>query len=199
MLNYVNNGIFGIIFFPLVVFSPQFQSNLPFLDSYFLKVLNTESLLELQEKPQLDKVHLKLIQKKLFQLYSKEIKEGLVDEYSRQFKCSQVDFNNDGTKEFLIGQTGSYFCGSGGCTVLLLNDKGDLITKFSVVKYPAYVDIESTNGWQNLILFSGGKNRVAKFDGNTYPSNPSTLNIFLGKVDEMTKVLDWEELEIFKF
>ena len=141
----------------------------------------------------------RLIRFTLTDLFKEDIEKGFLDSLSRQFKYSQVDLNEDGSLEILVGLTGPYFCGSGGCTVLLLTNHGDMITRFSVVKYPAYLGQESSNGWKNLILFSGGKNRTVQYNGTTYPSNPSTLEVYSGNVDNLFKVLDWENLEGFNF
>ncbi|MBY5951557.1 hypothetical protein OU792_17755 [Algoriphagus sp. NF] len=141
----------------------------------------------------------RLIQKTLTDIFKEDLEKGFLDSLSRQFKYSQVDLNEDGNLEILVGLTGPYFCGSGGCTVLLLTSHGDVITRFSVVKYPAYVDSETTNGWRNLIMYSGGENRVVKFEGETYPSNPSTLPVFEGDVDNLKELLDWENQEAFTY
>ena len=72
-----------------------------------------------------------------------------------------------------MGLTGSYFCGTGGCTILLLNSDGGLITTFTVTDYPIIVSNTITKNWKDLILYSNGKNHLMKFNGKTYPSNPS--------------------------
>ena len=69
-----------------------------------------------------------------------------------------------GKKEIFVGLTGSYFCGSGGCTQLILDDQGNLISTFSVSGYPVIIDINKTNGWKDLFIYSGSKNRIVKFD-----------------------------------
>lgn len=131
--------------------------------------------------------------------YKEDIELGIVDSLSRKYKYVQVDINEDSNKEILVGLTGPYFCGSGGCTFLLLNYHGDIITQFSVVRMPVYLDTEKSNGWNNLIVFSGGENRLVKFDGNSYPSNPSTQEIFSGDLEKLEKLMDWESLETFSF
>lgn len=131
--------------------------------------------------------------------YNEDIELGIVDSLSRKYKYVQLDLNDDSNKEILIGLTGPYFCGSGGCTFLLLNYHGDIITQFSVVRMPVYLDTEKSNGWNNLIVYSGGENRHVKFDGNTYPSNPSTQEIFTGDLEKLEKIMDWDSLETFSY
>ena len=154
----------------------------------------------IQEKTDVDSVSntVRLIQLTLQDMHKEDISKNLIDSFSRQFKFSEYDLNNDGKKEILVGLTGPYFCGSGGCTIYLLTYQGDVITKFSVVRYPVYVDTTSTKGWKDLILYSGGENRCVKWNGRTYPSNPSTLPKAKGKTLQ-TKLLDWERLKSFNF
>ncbi|GMQ25295.1 hypothetical protein Aoki45_19770 [Algoriphagus sp. oki45] len=141
----------------------------------------------------------RLIQLTLLDQFKEDLALGLIDSLSRTYKYNQVDLNGDGDQEILVGMTGPFFCGSGGCTVLLLTSHGDVITRFSVVKYPAYLDDESSNGWKNLILYSGGANRVAQFDGTSYPANPSTLTTYSKSIDQLTKLLDWENLKMYSY
>lgn len=143
--------------------------------------------------------NIRLIQMTLRDIYKEDLEKDWIDTLSRQFKYSQVDLNQDGKKEILIGLTGPYFCGSGGCTLILTSHQGDVITQFSVVDYPVYVAKESSNGWQDLILYSGDKNRLVKFDGQSYPSNPSVLAAYSGDISLLEKLLDWESQEMFSF
>lgn len=131
--------------------------------------------------------------------FKEDIDLGIVDSLSRKYKYVQVDLNDDSNKEILVGLTGPYFCGSGGCTFLLLSHHGDIITQFSVTRMPVYLDTEKSNGWNNLIVYSGGDNRLVKFDGNSYPSNPSTLDAYSGDLDLLKKLMDWDSLETFSY
>ena len=69
----------------------------------------------------------------------------------------------------------SYFCGTGGCTFLLLDRYAEIITKFTVMDAPIYVSKAKTNGWRNLMIKSEGKFKKLVFDGKSYPSNPSVV------------------------
>jgi hypothetical protein len=106
--------------------------------------------------------------------YKDDLAKNFIDDFGRRFILFENDLNGDGKKEILVGLIGTYFCGSGGCTILLLNDQGDQITKFSVSDYPVVIDNQKTNGWNNLFINSNGKYHTMKFDGKSYPSNPST-------------------------
>lgn len=106
-------------------------------------------------------------------LYKDDLSKNIIDDYSKRFIFFEYDLNDDGKKEILVGLTGPYFCGSGGCTQYILDNQGTVISKFTVADYPVVIDTEKSSGWKNLFIYSGGKNRIVKFDGKKYPSNPS--------------------------
>jgi len=116
-----------------------------------------------------------LIRLTLKDLYKDDLAKNFIDDNSKKFIFFEYDLNEDGKKEILVGLTGGYFCGTGGCTQLLLDDQGNVITQFSVSGNPVVIDTNKTNGWKDLFIYSGSKYRIVKFNGKTYPSNPSTL------------------------
>lgn len=120
-----------------------------------------------------------------------DLEKNLVDSLSRKFIFFEYDLNDDGKKEIFVGLTGPYFCGSGGCTMYLLDNQGNTITKFSVSR-DVVIDNKKTNGFKDLFIYSGGKFRIVKFNGKTYPSNPSTLpalNVVPG--DDLPRALNF--------
>ena len=126
-------------------------------------------------------------------LYKDDLAKNVIDDYSKRFIFFEYDLNEDGNKEILVGFTGPYFCGTGGCTQLLLDNQGNVITTFSVSDYPVIIDTNKTNGWKDLFIYSGGKNRIVKFDGKKYPSNPSILpELKLIPGDGLPRALDFE-------
>lgn len=115
-----------------------------------------------------------------------------MDSSARKFVFSEMDLNADGQNEIFVGFTGGYFCGSGGCTIMLLDSEGHAITQFTVSEYPVIVDNNKTNGWSDLIINSNGKNHLMKFDGKKYPSNPSVQPVYkMIPGDSLPRVLDW--------
>jgi hypothetical protein len=92
---------------------------------------------------------------------------------ARRFIFFETDLNDDGKNEIFVGFRGTEFCGSGGCTALLLSPDGKLITRFTVADYPFIVYSDKTLGWKNLVVRSGGSDRILKWNGTKYPSNPS--------------------------
>jgi hypothetical protein len=105
--------------------------------------------------------------------YKSDLEKNLIDSLSRKFIFFEYDLNGDSKKEIFIGLTGPYFCGSGGCSIMLLDNQGNEITNFTVSDYPVVIDNNKSKEWKDLFILSGGKYHTMKFDGKKYPSNPS--------------------------
>lgn len=114
-----------------------------------------------------------LVRKTVQDLFKDDLDKNIIDDYSRKFIFFEYDLNEDGNKEIMVGFSGPYFCGSGGCTQMILDNMGNVISRFTVSDYPVVIDNTKSNGWKDLFILSGGKYRVIKFDGKTYTSNPS--------------------------
>lgn len=96
----------------------------------------------------------------------------------RNFIYSPIDLNDDGKQEYLVGLTGATFCGSGGCTMLVLNNKFGINTRMTLVRYPVYVGApggkEVTKGYSNIYVDTKGVGYVKMvWTGSKYPTNPS--------------------------
>lgn len=134
-----------------------------------------------------------LVKATLSDLYKDDLAKNVVDTASRKFIFSEQDLNGDGKNEIFVGTTGPYFCGSGGCTILLLGSDGKLVNRFTVIGYPVFVTNEKTHGWNNLVVSSGNKKRLLKFDGQKYPTNPSTQPVYDNTVnDQLPRALDMD-------
>jgi hypothetical protein len=121
----------------------------------------------------------------------------IMSEEQRKFQYEEVDLNGDGIKEYLVGFKNSYFCGSGGCTFYLLHNNGSVITIFTVSDAPFIVMVESkTNGWKDLLVKSDGALRLLKFNGKTYPNNPSVATVFNNIPSDDAYRLLWDEFPI---
>jgi hypothetical protein len=141
----------------------------------------------------------RLVQLTLNEEMKADIEKDLIDSASRIFKYAEHDLNADGKKEIFVGMTGPYFCGSGGCSMYLLDYQGNVITRFSVANYPVIIGDTKTKGWSDLIIESAG-NRLVKFDGRKYPSNPSTQPKYSKTPTEaLARVLVWESLPSLTF
>ena len=89
-----------------------------------------------------------------------------------------VDLNGDNVLDAVVLLQGMDFCGSGGCTMMVFEGGNDAMTfksKSTVSETPIRVAASKTNGWNDLIVSSDGKDRRMVFDGSKYPGNPSVL------------------------
>lgn len=93
----------------------------------------------------------------------------------RKFQFYKIDLNDDGNEEIFVRLMSPYFCGSGGCTFLLLDKYGEIITKFTVTRAPIFAEPTKENGWSLLLVKDAGVFKELKFKEGTYPSNPSLL------------------------
>jgi hypothetical protein len=93
-----------------------------------------------------------------------------------------VDLRNDGAQEVIVYLTGDGWCGSGGCTTLVLAPESSsfkLITKITVTKLPIRVLTTKSNGWHDISVVARINGieptyeAKLSFNGKTYPSNPS--------------------------
>jgi hypothetical protein len=97
-----------------------------------------------------------------------------MSEDDRKYSYDTFDLNNDGKKEVFVALISPYFCGSGGCTLLILNPDFTLNSRLTVVNdFPIHASSKTTKGWRDLIIQSRGIH-LLKYNGKKYPSNPST-------------------------
>ena len=133
-----------------------------------------------------------LVRNRLKLIAADDLKLGIVDSLSRKFIFFEYDLNGDNRNEIFVGLTGPYFCGSGGCTQLILDSKGEVITMFTVSDYPVVISGDLTNDWKDLYILSGGNYHIARFDGKSYPSNPSVLpELSMIPGDGLPRALDY--------
>ncbi|MBW4513740.1 MAG: hypothetical protein KME11_00775 [Timaviella obliquedivisa GSE-PSE-MK23-08B] len=99
-----------------------------------------------------------------------------------RYYYDRIDLNGDGKPEALVYLSGFYTCGTGGCKMLVLEQSGQryqVVSKMTLVNAPVIVSSERSAGWNDLVLEVAGGGTVKhyaqmKFDGSTYPVNPST-------------------------
>jgi hypothetical protein len=99
-----------------------------------------------------------------------------------QYVSTFVDLNDDGTQEAIVYLTSDGWCGSGGCTTLIVAPEGSsykVITKITITRPPIRVLTTKSTGWHDIAVgvHGGGIMHAYEaelsFDGKTYPSNPS--------------------------
>jgi hypothetical protein len=97
-----------------------------------------------------------------------------------QFLERLVNLDNDWeTQEYMVYVIDPSFCGTGGCNLWIVNEKGETLSEVSVVKLPVYMEISTAEEsmarkgeWQNLYVWSQGMRRLSAENG-TYPNNAS--------------------------
>jgi hypothetical protein len=72
-----------------------------------------------------------------------------------------VDLNDDGREEAIVYLKGGSWCGSGGCTTLILAPKGPsyrIVTKITITRPPIRVLTSKSNGWHDIsVQVQGGR------------------------------------------
>lgn len=88
-----------------------------------------------------------------------------------------IDLNGDGHEDAIVLLSGTDWCGTGGCTMLIFkNDRSGylLLSRSTVTRSPIRVSPAITNGWKDLIVSTRGVgDALMQFDGSAYPGNPS--------------------------
>ncbi len=95
------------------------------------------------------------------------------------------DLDGDGAEEAIVYLAAPYFCGTGGCPTLVLTPAGPMwreVANISVSRTPVTVLDSVTNGWQDItVAVSGGGaeggTALLRFDGESYPSNPTVAPV----------------------
>lgn len=99
-----------------------------------------------------------------------------------RYSSAFVDLNDDGKPEAIVYLAGRTWCGTGGCTTLVLSSTKSsfkLVSKIAVTRPPIRVLDTKSKGWHDLsVRVQGGGVQAdyeakLSFDGETYPSNPS--------------------------
>jgi hypothetical protein len=116
----------------------------------------------------------------------KKVTEVIEFGYSEQqldnlrFMELEVDLdNNYETREFLLYIMDPMVCGSGGCNLLIVDERGKTLSKTTVVKLPVYMptstigDMDQKESWKRLYVWSQGFRELVPENGR-YPSNASS-------------------------
>jgi hypothetical protein len=102
------------------------------------------------------------------------------DSYTAAFP----DLNDDGKPEAIVYYTDDKWCGSGGCSMLVLTQNAAhhswrIVGHISVTHRPISVLKRTSHGWHSIGVWqSGGRilepyEAELRFDGKKYPANPS--------------------------
>ncbi|MBD1845948.1 hypothetical protein H6F89_21550 [Cyanobacteria bacterium FACHB-63] len=97
-----------------------------------------------------------------------------------RYLYNNIDLDGDRRSEVVVYITSD--CGSGGCPMLILQATGNgyrTVSRHTLVNNPIVISNTRTNGWRDIVLYVAGGGakpsyHILKFEGSTYPSNPST-------------------------
>lgn len=108
--------------------------------------------------------------------YTKEMVEIGGASGMARYVYGRVDLNGDGKDEVFVYMLGSYFCGTGGCNLMLFTEGPDgysLVSNFPISRLPVIVMDEKRNGWNNIAKLESGGGAPAtyvtySYDGKNY-------------------------------
>src|SRR5450631_761966 len=95
-----------------------------------------------------------------------------------EFAVALVDLRDDGAKEDVVYLSYNGWCGTGGCTMMILAPEGtffSVVSKIPAVRLPIRVLITKTNGWHDIGVVgrrSGTEplyESILSFNGKSYP------------------------------
>jgi hypothetical protein len=99
-----------------------------------------------------------------------------------RYYYNRVDLNADGNFEAIVHLVGPAICGTGGCNTLILQPARNgyrVVSTIGLTRTPVIVSTQRTRGWSDLVVYvsGGGITRgyyvALRFDGRTYPDNPT--------------------------
>ncbi len=111
-----------------------------------------------------------------------DYRRDIVRQEMARYLYGRVDLDGDGKEEVLVYLLGSFFCGSGGCTMMLFTEDENghrLVNNFPITRTPVIVSPNRTEGWNDLwrVEYGGGASpgyvRHA-FDGTKYVERERT-------------------------
>jgi len=98
------------------------------------------------------------------------------------YKRADADLDGDGWPEAFVYVRDPSYCGSGGCTLLILSPRGHgyrVVLRTTVTQLPIRLLSSSTIGWRDVgVAVAGGGVHSPyvvrlRFNGRRYPSNPT--------------------------
>jgi hypothetical protein len=137
--------------------------------------------------------------KKFLQNRFRDPYSSLDDEKTTRYSAAFVDLNGDGKPEVIAHITGRDWCGSGGCTTLVLAQKGScyrVVARLTITRPPIRVLATKSHGWRDIgvwmqgggiqpgyeaDLFFNGKTYRGRDEATLKASKPLTKRVLPGK------------------
>ncbi len=102
-------------------------------------------------------------------------------DFPTRYMHAFVDLNGDGKPEAIVYLLGGRWCGTSGCTMLILRQEApsfNVVSKTLSTRPPIRVLPATSHGWRNLsVLVASGITESyqseLRFNGKTYPWSPS--------------------------
>jgi hypothetical protein len=116
---------------------------------------------------------------------------GSVVERDLRYSVASVSLNGNSKHQLFVYLPGRWSCGSGGCVALLLEPRDSsfrVIDRFTLVRLPIRILPSKTHGWHDLAMpvegggIFPGHFVILRFNGHSYPSNPSMAPKLPGKL-----------------
>jgi hypothetical protein len=97
---------------------------------------------------------------------------------SLEYSVARLDLDGDGVEEGLVLLTGTDWCGSAGCTLLVFHGDAErfrLVSETSMVNGPVVVAPARSNGWRDILVPDPSEDRTValRFNGASYPNEPA--------------------------
>lgn len=111
----------------------------------------------------------------------KEFLQAFDNDKTTQYIAVFRDLNDDGSPEAIVHLVSNGWCGSGGCTTLILTQDGKawrIVKKITVSRPPIRVLSNVSNGWHDIGVWTQGGGvlhgyeSVISFDGKIYGKQP---------------------------
>jgi hypothetical protein len=117
---------------------------------------------------------------------------GTPDEETKktEYAAVFVDLKDDGTNEAIVYLSSDGWCGTGGCTMLILAPEGKsyrVVTKVPAVRLPIRVLDAKSNGWRDIGIVARKSGveplyeAILSFDGKSYRISVSAAGESNGK------------------
>jgi hypothetical protein len=95
-----------------------------------------------------------------------------------EYLIARLDLDGDGREDGLVLLTGTDWCGSSGCTLLVFHAddrRFQLVSETSMVNGPVVVATEQSNGWRDILVPDPREDRTValRFNGAAYPTEPA--------------------------
>lgn len=93
-----------------------------------------------------------------------------------RYLYARADLNDDDRDEVFVYMLGSYFCGTGGCSLFVFTEAEEgyrVVNSFATSRIPVVVIADKSLGWRNLVRQVSGGGMPAEyvlheFDGEAY-------------------------------